>query len=109
MSPELVHTEFVEVSKDESKDLIMWHVYILSCSNGAYYIGSTNDLERRLQEHFSGRGGHYTKTNRPVKLLYTERYPTSEQARNRETQLKGWTRRKKAAIIAGDLEKLNKL
>ncbi len=73
----------------------MWHVYILKCSNESYYVGSTGSLERRLQEHFAGRGGNYTKTNQPVRLLYTEQFPTPEQARKREKQLKGWTRRKK--------------
>jgi len=86
-----------------------WTVYILLCRNGAYYIGSTGDLTRRMDEHFSGHGGHYTKCNPPVKLAYTEAYSTRLQAEARERQLKGWTRRKKQALIDGNLELLKKL
>lgn len=86
-----------------------WCVYILKCFNKAYYTGSTNNLDRRLQEHFSGRGGHYTKTNPPIELLYTEKFQTQKQALQREIQLKGWTRRKKEALISGNLQRLKEL
>ncbi len=87
----------------------MWYVYILECSNGKYYTGCTNNLDRRLKEHYSGNGDHYTQTNQPVQLLYTEEYPTRKQAFKREKQLKGCTRRKKEALISGDLERLKTL
>lgn len=86
-----------------------WQVYILRCRDGSYYVGVTNNLERRRNEHFSSRGGHYTKCNPPVELVYTERFPSREQAETRERQLKGWTRRKKEALIAGDLDLLKRL
>jgi len=86
-----------------------WTVYILLCRNGAFYIGSTGDLTRRMDEHFSGRGGHYTKCNPPVKLAYTEAYSKRLQAEARERQLKRWTRRKKQALIDGNLELLKEL
>ena len=93
----------------EALDTRAWQVYILRCRDGSYYIGVTGDLERRCEEHFSGRGGHYTKCNPPVELVYTERFPTREQAEARERQLKGWTRRKKEALIVGDLDLLKRL
>ena len=98
----------------ESKDIVEsgqggWTVYILLCRNGAYYIGVTNDPRRRWDEHREGRGGHYTKCNPPVRIVYTEQYPSGAQAEQRERQLKGWTRRKKQALIAGDMDCLKRL
>lgn len=86
-----------------------WHVYILLCRDGAYYVGCTNDLSRRWQEHCTGRGGHYTRGNPPVRLLYSEQFPSRQTAEARELQLKGWTRPKKEALIAGDMARLKAL
>jgi len=69
----------------------------------------TNDLDRRWEEHVTGRGGHYTRSNPPVRIAYAERFPTRAEAERRERQLKGWTRRKKEALIAGDLQRLKGL
>ena len=79
-----------------------WFVYILRCGSGDLYTGVTNDLERRLEQHQSGRGGWFTKTTQLVELLYHEVYDSEDTAKNRETQLKGWSRRKKFALISGD-------
>ena len=84
-------------------------VYILQCSNGEYYVGSTSDLENRLNEHEKGRGCDFTKAHLPVKLVYTEEYPTIEEAYKRERQLHGWSKAKKEALICGDIEKLKEL
>jgi predicted GIY-YIG superfamily endonuclease len=86
-----------------------WSVYVLLCRNDSYYVGVTNDLSRRLDEHRTGRGGHYTRCNPPVRLVYREAFPSRNQADARERQLKGWTRRKKQALIAGDRSLLKKL
>ena len=85
-----------------------WFVYILRCGNGDLYTGFTDDLERRLEQHQSGRGGWFTKTTQPVELMYREVYDSEDEARQRETQLKGWSRRKKLALIGGDREVLKK-
>ncbi|MBN2183593.1 MAG: GIY-YIG nuclease family protein [Sedimentisphaerales bacterium] len=84
----------------------MWYLYITQNSNGAYYTGITNNLERRLKEHLRGKGGHYTRRNRPVELLYTERFARRNQAEARERQIKRWSRKKKQALIEGNLEQL---
>ena len=84
-------------------------VYILLCSNDEYYVGSTTNLENRLNEHQKGRGCDFTKAHLPVKLVYTEEYPTIEEAYKRERQLHGWSRAKKEALICGDIEKLKQL
>ena len=85
------------------------HVYILLCRDGSYYVGLTNDLARRCEEHRTGRGGHYTRCTPAIRLVYREAFPSREQAEARERQIKGWTRRKKEALIAGDLMLLKRL
>lgn len=87
----------------------MGYTYILQCANGEYYVGSTENFEQRLQEHYSHRGGRYTKLNQPVKLVYKEEYPTYEEAFKRERQLHKWSHAKKEALINGDIDKLKEL
>ena len=84
-------------------------IYILLCANNEYYVGCTSDLERRLQDHQTGRGADFTKGHLPFKLVYTEEYPTLEEAYKRERQLHGWSRAKKDALILGDTEALKRL
>ena len=83
------------------------YVYILECSNGKYYTGSTNDLERRLFEHWNGDGSNFTKKYPPVQLLYIEEFPRIDFAFYREKQIQGWSRRKKEALIQGEFNKLH--
>ena len=85
------------------------YTYILQCSNGEYYVGSTTNLEARLNEHQSGMGGKYTSTHLPVKLVYFEEYSSIHLAFSRERQLHGWSRAKKEALIRGDYEALRPL
>ncbi len=87
----------------------MWYLYITKNQNSAFYTGITSNLERRLKEHLWGKGGHYTKRNRPQKLLYTEKFSSRVEAEVRETQIKRWSRKKKEALIKGNLEQLRKL
>jgi putative endonuclease len=82
------------------------YVYILLCSDGSYYTGSTNNLELRLQQHFSGEGSNYTQKHRPIKLLYFEEFSEMAEAFYREKQIQGWSRKKKEALIKEKFEKL---
>jgi putative endonuclease len=78
----------------------MYFVYILECSDTSLYIGSTNDIERRLLQHNTSKSGaHYTKIRRPVILKYKEEYQTMSEARKREAELKRWSREKKLALF----------
>lgn len=78
----------------------MHFTYILKCSDQSLYVGSTNDLERRLYEHNnSKRGAHYTKIRRPVTLVYQEKFRTLGQARKREAEIKRWRRGKKMELL----------
>ncbi len=74
-------------------------MYILKCSNGAYYTGSTKYLERRLEEHKNGQGANYTKRYLPVELVYFEEFQRIDKAFYREKQIQGWSRKKKEALI----------
>ena len=86
-----------------------FYVYILLCANGAYYIGYTDNLDQRLKAHNEVRGSTYTKRNGPVTLVYSEPFPTEQEAMKREKQLKRWSRAKKQALIDGDLKRLHQL
>ena len=80
----------------------MFQAYLLRCSDGRYYAGHTDDLDRRLGEHQTGAIPGYTHTRRPVTLMWSEQFGTREEALAVELQLKGWSRAKKEALIAGD-------
>ena len=78
----------------------MYSVYILQCADGSLYVGSTNDLQKRLKAHNELKSGaHYTKIRRPVVLKYSETFKTFKEACRREIELKGWRREKKLALI----------
>lgn len=79
--------------------------YILGLANGQYYVGSTSNLERRLEEHKNGRD-NFTKKFLPVRLLYFEEYSSRGEAWKREKQLHGWSRIKKEKLISGEWKSL---
>lgn len=75
-------------------------VYLLECADGTYYIGSTNNLEKRLHEHNSSKNGaHYTKIRRPVVLKYSEIVASFSEARKREAELKKLNRLQKEQLL----------
>ncbi|MFZ2303346.1 MAG: GIY-YIG nuclease family protein [Minisyncoccia bacterium] len=79
---------------------MMYFAYILECSDGTLYSGSTNNLEKRLYEHNNLKSGaHYTKIRRPVVLKYSEEVPDIVTARTREAEFKRWTRVRKLNFI----------
>lgn len=78
----------------------MHFVYILECRDKTLYVGSTNDLKRRLVQHNTSKSGaHYTKIRRPVTLRYTEEHKTLASARKREAELKRLTRTQKLSLF----------
>lgn len=83
-------------------------VYILKCSDGSYYTGSTINLERRISQHMQGGGCKYTKSRLPVILVYAFESNSIVEAKNQELQIKGWSRKKKEALICGDYQALVK-
>ena len=81
----------------------MYFCYILECADQSLYVGVTDNPARRLQEHSEGQGAQWTSQRRPVRMVWMEEHKTLSSARQRENQLKGWSRAKKAALIEGSL------
>ena len=75
------------------------YAYIVECSDGTLYTGYTNDLEKRMKAHNSGKGAKYTRSRLPVRLVYFEEYETKELAQSREWQIKQMTRQQKLQLI----------
>ena len=73
--------------------------YILPCGDGSLYCGWTNDLEKRLAAHNAGTASKYTRSRRPVELIYFEEFGTKQEAMSREYQIKHLTRQEKLALI----------
>jgi tRNA/rRNA methyltransferase len=86
-----------------------FYVYMLRLQNGQIYVGSTDDLQRRYQEHFSGTGSKTTRDSKPVAIIYSESHPSRSSAIRRERQLKKWSRAKKLALAEGNLDQLHRL
>jgi len=84
-------------------------MYILQCSDGSYYTGSTIDLKRRIYEHQVTGGANYTKKKAPVTLVYYEEFVRIDDAFNREKQVQGWSHEKKQALIENNSEQLHLL
>src|SRR5687768_15890226 len=85
----------------------MPYLYILRCVDESYYTGSTWVLETRVWQHQNGFGGKYTAQRRPVELVYCEYCDRIVDAYAREQPVKGWSRRKKEALMAGDTNLLH--
>ena len=77
----------------------MNYTYILRCADDSLYTGWTNDLEKRIKAHNEGRGAKYTKSRRPVELVYYETFDTKEEAQSREWHIKQLTKKEKLKLI----------
>lgn len=76
-----------------------YFVYVLECADKSYYVGSTNDLRKRLKQHNESKwGAHYTKIRRPVIMKHSEQFETLIEARRREAEIKRWKRKKKELL-----------
>ena len=87
-----------------------YHVYILKCNDESYYTGVTNNIERRLREHETQLNPDcYTASRLPIKLVFVQEFRYVDKAIAFEKQVKGWSRKKKEAIIHGEWNELVKL
>ena len=85
-------------------------VYILRCADNSYYTGHTDNLEKRLAEHMTGAiPTCYTYKRRPVELVFSQEFATREEALTSERQIKGWSRKKKEAMMRGDWAEVSRL
>jgi tRNA/rRNA methyltransferase len=89
-------------------DMSFW-TYILHCADRSYYIGHTDDLDRRIAEHQSGAIRGYTHERRPVELVWADEFPTRAEAQAAEIKIKAWSRAKKEALIAENWDRLKRL
>jgi predicted GIY-YIG superfamily endonuclease len=78
-----------------------WFCYMLRCSDGSLYVGMTCNLKARIEKHNQGFGPEYTRKHRPVLLIWNQEFADSSSARKREKELKGWSRKKKLALLSG--------
>ena len=85
------------------------YMYILQCADNRFYVGSTTDLDARMQDHQAGLGANFTRERLPVKLVYCEEFNSIADAFRRETQIHKWSHAKKAALIRGDISTLKSL
>ena len=89
---------------------MLYFVYILECSNGTFYTGSTADIYNRIYDHMTGADPKaYTYRLRPVKLVWAEEFETRIDALNIEKQIKGWSHSKKQALIEDDFERIHNI
>ena len=77
----------------------MNYTYILKCKDGTFYTGWTNNIKKRLEAHNAGKGAKYTKSRRPVTLIYFEQFETKEEAMKREYAIKCMTRKEKEKLV----------
>jgi len=87
----------------------MFWVYILRCADGSYNTGHTDDIERRMGQYQSGECDGYVAARRPVKLAWSQECTTREEALTAEMRIKGWSRKKKEAMMQGDWEEVSRL
>ncbi|MBN1128504.1 MAG: GIY-YIG nuclease family protein [Chitinispirillaceae bacterium] len=86
-----------------------FYVYILECSDRSYYTGHTDDLNKRLQEHQAGIHNGYTQLRRPAKLVFQQRFSNRDDAFAAERKIKGWSRKKKEAMMRDDWKEVSRL
>ena len=84
-------------------------VYILKCSDDSYYTGSTDNLIKRMNQHINGVFKGYTSSRLPIDLVYSKRFESMKEAYRAEMQIKGWSRKKKEALIDGNFDQLHEL
>ena len=76
-----------------------WYVYIVECSDKTFYVGTTNDIKKRIAKHNAGKGAKYTRGRGPVKIRYTRSFESRSEACKHEYQLKRYSRDEKLDII----------
>jgi len=83
--------------------------YMLLCADGSFYTGCTTDLDGRIGHHHAGTYAGYTSTRRPVELVWAEEFQHIDDAIAAERRVKGWSRAKKQALVAGDWATITRL
>jgi len=74
------------------------------CKGNSIYTGITNDLENRFKAHKAGKGGRYTRSHKPVRILYSEKFKTRGEALKREAEIKSWRREEKLVLVKSGMQ-----
>ena len=77
-----------------------WFTYILQCHDGSYYTGSTNNIEKRFNDHLNGKGGRYTRSHKPKKIIYKETLSSKSEALKREAAIKKLSKFEKKQLVS---------
>jgi len=109
LTPDIPYAEKWSRACRGTSSLMPAWLYILRLKSGNLYIGSTTDLDKRYENHCSGRACRTTKYDSPVAIVLSEQLKTFSQARLRESQVKRWSRAKKEALVSGELSSLRNL
>lgn len=86
-----------------------FYAYLLKCSDGSYYAGHTDDLDHRIAQHQAGELPGWTRSRRPVELVWSEYFSTRAEALEVERKIKGWSRAKKEALVENDWVEVSRL
>ena len=78
----------------------MWYAYILLCSDNSLYTGYSDDPQKRFLDHKNGKGARYTRSHKPLRIIYTEQLETKSEAMKREREIKSWRREKKITELS---------
>ena len=78
---------------------VLYYIYLLKCADGTIYTGITTDVQRRFEEHKNGKGAHYTRAKKAIKILYTEEHQDRSSASKREAEIKKLTRKQKLDLV----------
>lgn len=84
-------------------------LYILRCGDGSLYVGHTDDIDERMRQHDAGKADSYTSQRKPLLLIHSEAFETRYEALAMERKLKGWSKEKKLAYVAGDWDAVRRL
>ena len=77
----------------------MWYVYILLCTDNTFYTGISNNPKKRFETHKAGKGAKYTRSHKPIKIVYLEKFPTKQDVMKREREIKNLHRNKKEILV----------
>ncbi len=88
-----------QIKQNTASCINKWSVYILRCRDKSLYTGISTNVEKRLETHNQGKGAAYTRTRRPVILLWQDAAKSESAARKQEHQIKGWTKKQKEEFI----------
>ena len=105
-----IPTPFVlSLSKDRKILTMSFWVNILTCNDDSYYTGHTDNLERRIAMHQTGKIDGYTGSRLPIELAFSGHFTTRREALEMERRIKGWSRKKKEAMMRGDWDEVSRL